>query len=238
VAEIATPADLRQPMYMLLNLGVGDTGSWPGKYDPSMPTVHMQIDYVRAWQYGASSVTGPADVAAFGGTYTLRADGVSDLYDFTKAKVALSMDASGLSTAGTHTVWASPLGSVVRGGPGNVNFAGGSGEDTFIFGSGLSRASGGAGNDTFVFVKGGLTASDQITDFRLDLSNGTEHDTLQLFGFSEAARLELVGTTVNASGTGALHSYRVVDGDYVSPNVIVQTTNGTSRLSALDYHFG
>jgi Ca2+-binding RTX toxin-like protein len=142
------------------------------------------------------------------------------------------MDASGLSTAGSHTVWGGPLGSTVRGGPGNVNFAGGSGDDTFIFGSGLSRVQGGAGNDSFVFVKGGLTAGDQIIDFHLNLSDGGEHDTLQLLGFSAAARLDLVSTS------GALQSYRVVDGDYVSPTVLIQVTNGSGRLGSLDYHFG
>jgi hypothetical protein len=169
VVRMATPADMNQPMYMILNLAVGGTGSWAGTTDPSKPTAHLLIDYVRAWQYGDGFVTGPGDVAANGGTYTLKADGVSDLYDFTRAKVALSMDASGLPTAGTHTVWGGPLGSTVRGGPGNVNFAGGIGEDTFIFGSGVSRAQGGAGNDTFVLMKGGVTPGDHIIDFRLDL---------------------------------------------------------------------
>jgi beta-glucanase (GH16 family) len=49
VAEAATPADMHQPMYMLLNLAVGGAGSWPGQPDPSLPTAHMLIDYVRVW---------------------------------------------------------------------------------------------------------------------------------------------------------------------------------------------
>ena len=112
------------------------------------------------------------------------------------------MDASGLSTSGTHTIRGSPLGSVVRGGPGNVNFAGGIGDDTFVFGSGMSRVMGGGGNDSFILVKGGIAAGDQIIDFHLNLSDGGEHDTLQLLGFSAAARLDLVSSSV--SGTGAM----------------------------------
>lgn len=230
VAEMATPADMNKPMFMLLNLAVGDTGSWAGQYDPSLPTGHMQIDYVRAWQYGSGLVTGPDDVAAFGGVYTLNADGVSDLYDFSRATVALSMDASGLPAAGTHTVRGSPLGSVVRGGPGNVNFAGGAGDDTFVFGSGLSRAKGGDGNDTFVIIKSGLASGNQIIDFHLDLGDGGEHDSLQLVGFSAAARLEFVALS------GAAQVYRVVDGDYISPNLLIQVLNG-GRLGGLDYQF-
>jgi beta-glucanase (GH16 family) len=238
VAEIATPAVMNKPMYMLLNLAVGDTGSWPGKYDPSMPTAHMLVDYVRAWQYGESSVTGPNDVAAFGGVYTLKSDGVSDLYDFSRSTLALSMDASGLSTAGTHTVWGGPLGSTVRGGPGTLNFSGGSGNDTFIFGSGLSRVQGGAGNDTFVLIKSGLASGDQIIDFHLDLGTGAEHDALRLLGFSAAAHLDFVSMTIGTGGTSAQQIYRLVDGDYASPNLLIQTTNGTGRLSTLDYQFG
>ena len=123
MARVATPADMHQPMYMLLNLAVGGVGSWPGPVDATMPSAHLLIDYVRVWQAG-TSVTGPDDVANFGGTYTLKADGISDLYDFSRAKGALVMDTAALSVAGTHTIWGSPLGSEVRGGPGTVNFSG------------------------------------------------------------------------------------------------------------------
>lgn len=45
-ARIATPADLNQPMYMLLNLAVG--GHWPGKVDPKILPAALEVDYVRA----------------------------------------------------------------------------------------------------------------------------------------------------------------------------------------------
>ena len=50
VAQVATPPEMHSPMYMLVNLAVGNTGSWPGKYDASEPTVELQVDYVRAWR--------------------------------------------------------------------------------------------------------------------------------------------------------------------------------------------
>ncbi|MFC7475392.1 family 16 glycosylhydrolase [Dankookia sp. GCM10030260] len=232
VAEAATPADMHIPMYLLLNLAVGDAGSWPGQYAPGMPTGHMQIDYVRAWQYGGGTVTGPGDVAAFGGSHTLKADGVSDLYDFSRAAVTLTMDASGLSTAGTHTIWGSPLGSLVRGGPGNVNFAGGIGDDTFVFGNGLSRVKGGGGNDSFVIIKGGLVTGDLIIDFHLNRDDGGEHDTLRLLGFGSDARLEFV------AGSGTIQTYQVVDGDQVSGKLQIQIANGSGHLGSLDVVFG
>jgi hypothetical protein len=50
-AQTATAPDLDQPMYILLNLAVGGTGSWPGPTNASTPfPADMQIDYVRVWQ--------------------------------------------------------------------------------------------------------------------------------------------------------------------------------------------
>ncbi|MFC7475393.1 family 16 glycosylhydrolase [Dankookia sp. GCM10030260] len=231
VAQLATPADMHQPMYMLLNLAVGGVGSWPGVYDPAKPDGHLLIDYVRAWQRGDGMVTGPDDVARLGGVYTLKADGVSDLYDFSKAKAMLHMDATGLSLAGTHTIWGSPLGSDLRGGPGNVNFAGGIGADSFSFGAGTSRVLGGGGNDSFTLTRGMIAVGNQILDFHLDLSAGDEHDQLRLQGFSDAAQLEFV------KASGQTQYYRVVDGDYASPLVAILVANGSGHLAEADYQF-
>jgi beta-glucanase (GH16 family) len=39
------------PMFLILNLAVGDTGSWPGRYDHNTPfPSDYIIDYVRVWQ--------------------------------------------------------------------------------------------------------------------------------------------------------------------------------------------
>jgi len=231
VARLATPADMHQAMYLTVNLAVGGPGSWPGPTAAAKPTAHLLIDYVRVWQTGDGGVTGPADVAGLGGTYTLKADGVSDLYDFTKARLPLDMDAAALPLAGTHTVWGSPLGSTVRGGPGTVNFAGGAGVDSFTFGLGTSRAMGGGGNDSFTLVKGMIGANDQIIDFHVNLGNGTEHDTLRLHGFTAAAHLDFV------SLSGTIQSYRVVDGTYASPIIGITVVSGVSHLAAPDYQF-
>lgn len=51
IATAATPADMNVPMYMLLNLAVGGSSSWPGA--PNAQTqfpADMKIDYVRAYQ--------------------------------------------------------------------------------------------------------------------------------------------------------------------------------------------
>lgn len=236
IAEQATPADMRQPMYVILNLGVGDAGSWPGKYAPDMPTGQMLIDYVRVWQTGTGAtldswVEGSADVAAFGGTYTLRADGTGDIYDFSRSNIALRMDASGLDTGMMHTVNGSKLGDVVINGAATLNGGLGAGNDTFVFGSGPSRVYGNAGDDVFVFTAGNLGRGAVILDFRADLGDGSEHDSLRFEGFSPEARLEFV------SASGNTQYWRVVDGDWASPSITLLVTNTTALLSPADYAF-
>jgi beta-glucanase (GH16 family) len=50
VHESATPADMRQEMYLLANLAVGDEGSWPGQASPTQSGV-LRIAWIRAWQF-------------------------------------------------------------------------------------------------------------------------------------------------------------------------------------------
>lgn len=50
VAEVATPADLHGPMYMLLNLAVG--GSWVGAPDRHTRfPAELQVDHIRAYEF-------------------------------------------------------------------------------------------------------------------------------------------------------------------------------------------
>jgi beta-glucanase (GH16 family) len=47
ISSLATPSDMNKPMYMLVNLGVGGVGSWPGAAVGE--SGHMLVDYVRAY---------------------------------------------------------------------------------------------------------------------------------------------------------------------------------------------
>ncbi|WP_137126139.1 family 16 glycosylhydrolase [Roseomonas sp. HF4] len=64
VASMATPADMHDEMYMLVNLAVG--GYWPGLPDATTPfPAHMLVDYVHAYAYpgtsgGSVTVTDPS----------------------------------------------------------------------------------------------------------------------------------------------------------------------------------
>lgn len=47
VGQVRTPADYVEPMYMILDLGVG--GSWPGPPDPAATQITMRVRRVTAW---------------------------------------------------------------------------------------------------------------------------------------------------------------------------------------------
>jgi beta-glucanase (GH16 family) len=57
VYQIATPADMNKPMYIIANLAVG--GSWAGSPD-GVSSAQMNIDYIRAYEPGSA----PAPVRA------------------------------------------------------------------------------------------------------------------------------------------------------------------------------
>ena len=50
VHETATPADMNRPMYMLANLGVGGTDSWPGAAAANTTGI-FRIAWIRAWRF-------------------------------------------------------------------------------------------------------------------------------------------------------------------------------------------
>ncbi len=62
IRTVATPSDMQQPMYLLINLAVGGAGSWPGApASASEFPAQMSIDYVRIYGSAATiSVSGTA----------------------------------------------------------------------------------------------------------------------------------------------------------------------------------
>src|SRR6185437_6791945 len=55
VYQIATPADMNSPMYIIANLAVG--GNWPGPAD-GYSSAQFDIDYIRAYASGAAAGVG------------------------------------------------------------------------------------------------------------------------------------------------------------------------------------
>ena len=79
VAQQATPADMNQPMYMLVDTMAGTPGSWQGQPSPG-ETASMKIDYIRAYSANpyASGATQAGTPAATPSGSNTPSNGTSD----------------------------------------------------------------------------------------------------------------------------------------------------------------
>jgi beta-glucanase (GH16 family) len=67
VYQIATPADMRQPMYILLDTATGTSNSWEGAPSSASETGAMEINYIRIYNsdpYASTPARPPASVGA------------------------------------------------------------------------------------------------------------------------------------------------------------------------------
>jgi len=110
VAEVPTPADMHQPMYLIANLGVGGEGSWPGVADPSAFPATMSINYIHVYQpleqQGAFASNTDADAtgelsgspltdsSATAATLHMATDTAADTSASTNADLALTVTAA------------------------------------------------------------------------------------------------------------------------------------------------
>lgn len=75
IRTVATPADMHQPMYLLINLAVGGDGSWPGP--PNSATqfpAQMSIDYVRIYASSATTAVSGTGAQPPGPPVTIQGD--------------------------------------------------------------------------------------------------------------------------------------------------------------------
>ena len=125
-SRLATPADMNQASYIILNLAEG--GYWPGKPDPSALPGAFQIDYVRA--YALSSLA-PATAAD---AYVLTQDTVLSA---TAGGGVLANDSDPIGNALTATLAAGPAhGALTLGADGSFTYTptpGYSGSDSFTY---------------------------------------------------------------------------------------------------------
>jgi beta-glucanase (GH16 family) len=78
VFQTATPADMRKPMFMVLNLAVG--GVWPGAPDGSTAfPASMQIDFVHAY----ATTAAPPAILAFSPDTNIVGDGITNSNNLT-----------------------------------------------------------------------------------------------------------------------------------------------------------
>ena len=192
VRQIATPADMNGPMYMVLDLAMDS--STPA----NSPGAQMSVAYVHAFSLDnlpASVVTGGASndiLNDTNGATTLTGGAGDDTYSVSRTttrvveaagggldtvyasvdytlpanveKLVLTGSAThGTSNAAGGTIMGNDNGDTLTGGAGTDILIGGAGNDRLIAGSGTTTLTGGGGMDTFVFGPAFVRA--EVTDF-------------------------------------------------------------------------
>ncbi len=148
VSSMATPADLNQPMYLLVNLGVG--GAWAGAPDANMAPQTMKVDYIRAYS---------VDPDATAATINARAPHIDSGSTITGTNEDNHLAGSSSNDA-IHGLGGD---DTLHGGGGNDVLDGGAGPDTADYSGALSgvhvdlsatgaQDTGGAGVDTLVSI--------------------------------------------------------------------------------------
>ena len=190
-AQIATPADMNTPMYMLINLAVG--GDFPGWPDATTQfPANFNIDYVHVYADPSAAPGGTTGAAGSSSNPTTADPTVSDDYQ------SLSVDdgnnivsATGIydtvtGGAGADTITATGWGDVVVAGSGTETVSLSAGNGWVIQGSGQNTIGLSGDNDTlsagaqgdglnqalisvqgnwFTFVDGAATYADTVVGF-------------------------------------------------------------------------
>ncbi|WP_297696822.1 family 16 glycosylhydrolase [Phenylobacterium sp.] len=134
VYQVATPADMHSPMYMIANLAVG--GSWAGAPDASTPAINqMNIDWIRAWDSNPYTNGG----AIPGGS----------------SQTSVPLPASGTPVAASGAQTAPDFGGWLAGGDASDTLTGGAnGENTLQGGAGDDSLLGGGVFDSLMGMQG------------------------------------------------------------------------------------
>jgi beta-glucanase (GH16 family) len=197
VYQIATPADMNQPMYMIVNLAVG--GNFAGPSD-GVSSGQLQVDWVRA--YAANNPGGSAAT-----TYDASTDTIS-----TNGNYVLPSNVHNLTLTGAgQTVSGNSLDNVITSDNNNNTLNGGDGNDTLIAGRGHDTLTGGAGNDTFVYTQFPWDTG-LITDFTPGQDQIDVRGMLSGVGYTGSDPVGAGYLTLKTDGAGATEVWLDPDG--------------------------
>ena len=161
IYQVATPADMNKPMYMILNLAVG--GGWPGNADSSTPfPANYNVDWVRAYSGNPYSGSNPdsADPALASGSGAASTPSNA------------SAQSGGVTVNGSDYEGTSGADSIVGADNQHNVIHGGDGADSIVGGSGFNQINGNQGDDTIV---GHSTTGDWLL-------GGQGHDSIDASG--------------------------------------------------------
>jgi beta-glucanase (GH16 family) len=228
VYQIATPADMNKPMYIIANLAVG--GNWPGPAD-GYSSAQYNIDYIRAYAGGSSSGGSTSGGSSSGGS----SSGGSSSGDVIWQNWAQVSDSYYAAPSGITNIVLSGWNQSIQGNDQGDTFysdnaqnhlVGGAGADTFYLGRGGDSAVSGGGVDTFVFQQVPWTGG-HISGFGgqdvLDLA------FLKTYGYSGANPIADGRVALVSDGQGGTQVWVDLDGlAGVSGSWLVTTLDGVS----------
>jgi len=168
VHTMATPADMNQPMYMIVNMAVG--GDWAGLPNASFTGADYKIDYVRAYSLTPSGTTGAAPqepTTPPATTQPAPAPGVT--------LNGGRSDDNLVGGAGADTISGGKGADTITGAAGDDRLDGGAGDDDFVFRPGFGHDvvtgyTAAGNNDQLQFIGFGQTRADSITQVGNDVS--------------------------------------------------------------------
>lgn len=255
VKTIATPSNMKNPMFMVLNLAVGGAGSWAGTpTGASEFPVSMQVDYVRAYATSNTKTIGgtAAITTSTGGTST----GGSTSGSTTGTTITLGGASATLSKgAGNYTVTGTAGNYTVTLGNGNqtVTLDGwsndvtvGNGTSVIAAGKGYATVKTGTGTAT-ISAHGNGNLFDAGGTSTMTVDTGSVHNTFVLnaagkgvatiygLGLDRYDTLDLTRTLSGASvksdlsNIGSFITATVASG---STTLYVDTTGGKGTKTA------
>jgi beta-glucanase (GH16 family) len=241
----ATPADMHQPMYMLVNLA---TGGWAGNTSSTFTSASMEVDYVRAYQYTSAVVAANAYTPAVASqSLATMIAPTNGSHDYNAATTSAGVNIY-VSTTGTNTIEASKYGGSIYLGTGTDLVHGSGGTDIVYANTGIFRAQGGAGDTSYVFSTGTIASAaanggnlDDIIDFHgAGLGNAAgsaQHDVLAFSGFGAGTTLVFDHNAGNNPNTQIYHLIDPTNTAHSGYIEVQMASSGTAHLVAGDYLF-
>jgi beta-glucanase (GH16 family) len=219
--QVATPADLNKPMFMLVNLAVG--GILPGSPDATTDwsAADFKIDYVRAYSYDPNAVAPPAvtlsnemDPADLRSSFAPPATGLGSSTTYTatqmhiagvdtKVTVSVAYDANNAMTVTNNGAWNAIKNATVRSAANGIVSVNNFVDAEITLGNGDSRVSVtgakrgtikvGNGNDTIRVA----ATSNSTTDNVMKIAAGDGDNAITFSGAANTAAQIVAGNGSN-----------------------------------------
>ncbi|AQR61207.1 hypothetical protein BZG35_05725 [Brevundimonas sp. LM2] len=258
-ASMPTPADMHQPMYMLVNLAIG--GDWGGNPTDAFNGADLRVDYVRA--YALDDVKRPVSFSA--GVTTSMVDDDLNLTLTGAAKIdgtgnALDNQITGnasanildgragndtlIGGAGSDTLYGGDGNDVLDGGADRDTLDGGAGDDRIVFDVLDASVNGGAGNDTLVLRNWAVVNLANVSTSQVDGKSAFGFENADASGSTDAVKLtgsQFNNVLIGGSGNDALKGGDgddVLDGGANADNLDGGGGNDRIVYDAADFSVG